>query len=867
MAESKSSGLFEGVVNTFNNLKLKHQLLGLVTLVSLGMVSALYVNNQQHNNLMVNGPVYDQVILQKDLIADILPPPEYLLESWQVALEMAAFNNQPIQPLIEKGNQLKKDFETRHAYWEKHLNSPSIRDAMIKDLYQTGERFLAVRDQIFIPAIKSGDVKRIDAALSTLQEAYTNHRKAVDKVVELANAESARIESSVPKLILASEAKTYVFAGFFILFATLVCWLIVSNIIRMLGGEAKEALEAAQKIANGVFQHSTDVGKGKQMSVIKALNLATDTLLEIDQEMARMEKEHAEGNMNATIDVSRFKGAYRDMAQDINHMVALHVDILKKTSDSLERLGRGDFDAELENLPGDLAVLNMSFDGLKTNVCTLISDMGQMTVEHSKGEVDVLLNVDKFDGDFKTVASEVNAMVSCHVQEKDKLVHVMDSLGRGDLTVELEPMPGKKAAMNKSVERIRGNLKGIVDSVNWVSAEHDKGNIDMTLRADMFKGQFSILAESVNKLVAGHVELNQKAMACVKAFGEGDFNAPLEKFPGKKAFINETVEQVRSNLIALNEDSQLLANAARQGEVLVRADVSRHHGDYRKIVQGMNDTLDMIVQPIVNVKTATDAINTAAKEIAQGNADLSRRTEEQASSLEKTASNMDVLANTVKQNAENAKQANQLANEASDVALKGGKAVNEVVNTMSAMNESARKIEDIITVIDSIAFQTNILALNAAVEAARAGEQGRGFAVVAGEVGNLAQRSSSAAKEIKELINDSVQKTAEGSKQVSAAGETMQDIVNSVKRVSDIISEITTASIEQSNGIATVNEAIITMDDVTQQNTALVEQAAAAAESLMDQANELANTVSVFNVDDAQQEYMESDYRMVSNAY
>jgi methyl-accepting chemotaxis protein len=221
----------------------------------------------------------------------------------------------------------------------------------------------------------------------------------------------------------------------------------------------------------------------------------------------------------------------------------------------------------------------------------------------------------------------------------------------------------------------------------------------------------------------------------------------------------------------------------------------------------------MIVKPIVTVKQSAEAINTAAKEIAQGNADLSRRTEDQAASLEKTASSMDQLSSTVKQNADNAKQANQLAIAASGVAVKGGDAVGDVVSTMSAINSSAKKIEDIISVIDGIAFQTNILALNAAVEAARAGEQGRGFAVVAAEVRNLAQRSASAAKEIKELIADSVGKTAEGSRQVQMAGETMQEIVSSVKRVTDIIGEIAASSNEQSAGIAQINEAIMKMDN------------------------------------------------------
>ncbi len=227
-------------------------------------------------------------------------------------------------------------------------------------------------------------------------------------------------------------------------------------------------------------------------------------------------------------------------------------------------------------------------------------------------------------------------------------------------------------------------------------------------------------------------------------------------------------------------------------------------------------------------RTGTDTIATASSQIATGNQDLSSRTEEQASSLEETAASMEELTSTVKQNADNARQANQLAVSASEVAVKGGSVVSQVVDTMGSINASSRKIVDIIGVIDGIAFQTNILALNAAVEAARAGEQGRGFAVVASEVRSLAQRSAAAAKEIKTLIGDSVEKVEEGSKQVAEAGKTMEEIVDSVKRVTDIMGEITAASQEQTSGIEQINQAITQMDQVTQQNAALVEEASAA---------------------------------------
>ncbi len=268
-------------------------------------------------------------------------------------------------------------------------------------------------------------------------------------------------------------------------------------------------------------------------------------------------------------------------------------------------------------------------------------------------------------------------------------------------------------------------------------------------------------------------------------------------------------------------------------------------GQLLQALKDMNTSLDKTVG---NVRLSTETISTASQEIAAGNMDLSSRTESQASSLEQTTSSMEELTGTVKQNADNARQANQLVISASSVAVRGGQVVSQVVETMTAIKDSSRKIVDIIGVIDGIAFQTNILALNAAVEAARAGEQGRGFAVVASEVRNLAQRSASAAKEIKALISDSVDKVDDGSKLVDEAGQTMELIVTSVKQVADIMSEITAASEEQSNGIEQVGQAIAQMDEMTQQNAALVEQAAAAAQSMQDQAANLTTAVSVFKL-------------------
>ena len=303
---------------------------------------------------------------------------------------------------------------------------------------------------------------------------------------------------------------------------------------------------------------------------------------------------------------------------------------------------------------------------------------------------------------------------------------------------------------------------------------------------------------------------------------------------------------VRSIRHPLNESIRV-AGAIAEGDLTQSISTNRRDefGSLMRALQHMNESLGRVVG---NVRASTDSISTASAEIATGNTDLSSRTEQTASNLQQAASSMEQLTGTVRQSADSARQANQLASSAAEVAQRGGSVVAQVVSTMDEINTSSKKISDIIGVIDGIAFQTNILALNAAVEAARAGEQGRGFAVVAGEVRSLAQRSAEAAREIKGLIGSSVDKVEAGSRLVADAGATMNEIVGSVQRVTDIIGEITAASSEQSDGIGQINVAVTQLDQMTQQNAALVEESAAAAESLREQAHKLAEVVSIFRV-------------------
>jgi methyl-accepting chemotaxis protein len=631
-----------------------------------------------------------------------------------------------------------------------------------------------------------------------------------------------------------------------------------------------EAVRIIEKIAEGDFSTPIDTsGDDLTAPLMRALKHSQESLARRTaderraaalnaEQMARFDKAFSKligdvqrGKLSAPMELDGLaEGLYRYTAEGVNMILEAVTQPLGITADYLQRLASGIIPPRitLEN-KGDFEILNHNINLLIDTLSGFTEEMNRMAGAHDLGDIDVVIDVDRFQGAYRTMAQGVNDMVKGHIVVKKKAMAVVKEFGEGNFDAPLERFPGKKAFINETIEQVRGSIKLFIAEMNRMSGAHDLGDIDVVIDVDRFQGVYRMMAQGVNDMVKGHIAVKKKAMAVVKEFGEGNFDAPLERFPGKKAFINETIEQVRTNLKVLIADVEILSQAAVDGRVQTRVDAAKHQGDFRHIVEGINATLETIVAPILIVKTATEAINTAAHEISAGNADLSQRTEEQAANLEETASSMEKLASTVKQNADNAQRASRMAVAASGVATQGGERVQQVVDTMNGINESSRKIVDIISVIDGIALQTNILALNAAVEAARAGEQGRGFAVVASEVRNLAQRSAAAAKEIKALISDSVEKVEGGTQLVSEAGKTMEEIVNSVKQVTDIMAQIAAASLEQSSGIEQVNTAVAQMDEVTQQNAALVEQASAAAESLEEQAERLAEAMRQFRLD------------------
>ncbi|MBH1554235.1 HAMP domain-containing protein [Stenotrophomonas maltophilia] len=449
----------------------------------------------------------------------------------------------------------------------------------------------------------------------------------------------------------------------------------------------------------------------------------------------------------------------------------------------------------------EVTQLLRSMQRMQMQVQAVMAAQGELARQHDAGSLSYRMDESAFPGDFGRMVHETNALVGSHVQVQNRLIEVMKHYARGDLSVDMDSLPGEKAAITQAMDETKSSLSAINSEIRRLATAAAAG--DFSLRGDEDR-----FAYDFRDMVAG---------------------------------LNQLMQTTDENLVQVST----LLQAISRGDLTVRMQ-GDFHGVFARMRDDCNATVDQLKQIVGRIQASASSINLAAGEIASGNTDLSRRTEQQAANLEETAASMEELTSTVKQNAEHARQANQLAIGAHGVASQGGEVVGQVVATMSAIEAASKKIAEIISVIDGIAFQTNILALNAAVEAARAGEQGRGFAVVASEVRTLAQRSAGAAKEIKGLIEDSVGKVADGSALVRQAGTTMGEIVASVQRVTDIMADISAASQEQSSGIEQVNQAVVQMDETTQQNAALVEEASAAARSMEEQANLLAEAVSVF---------------------
>ncbi len=543
------------------------------------------------------------------------------------------------------------------------------------------------------------------------------------------------------------------------------------------------------------------------------------------------------------------------------------------------KIAAGDLGSKIELKSGDSASLMAAMKHMSETIQRLVGEMNHMSAEHDKGDIDVKIDENKFQGSFKAMAEGTNAMVFGHIAVKKKAMACIKEFGEGNFDAPLEAFPGKKKFINDTIEQMRSNLKAFIAQMNRMSREHDAGDIDVRIDEASFRNDFQVMARGVNEMVFGHIAVKKKAMACVQAFGEGNLDAPLEQFPGKKKFINDTIEQLRANLKRIVAEIQELTAAANRGDFSVKIplegkvgfpktlsellnqlsatvdtafkdtiyvaqaleqgdltkQVSREYqGAYDQVKQSLNNTVAKLAQTISEVNNTAETLASATVQVSSTAQSLSQASSEQAASVEETSASIEQMTSSIQQNTENAKVADGMSADGSSKAAAGGEAVSE---TVGAMKQIARKIG----IIDDIAYQTNLLALNAAIEAARAGEHGKGFAVVAAEVRKLAERSQVAAQEIGQLAVNSVG-------MAEKAGKLLDEIVPATKKTADLVQEITAASEEQSVGVNQVNTAMSQLSQITQQNASASEELAATAEEMSSQAGNLQELMAFFNL-------------------
>jgi methyl-accepting chemotaxis protein len=568
---------------------------------------------------------------------------------------------------------------------------------------------------------------------------------------------------------------------------------------------------------------------------------------------------------------------------------------LARALDVAQRVAEGQTDMQVVvDSKDEVGALLGALKGMVQSIQRMSDDALLLSQAAIEGRLSTRADPTKHQGDFRKIVQGVNDTLDAVIDPLNVAARYVDQIAKGNIPAPIvDEYKGDFNKIKNNLNTCIAALTGLISEMKHMSEQHNLGDIDVQMPISKFEGAYQVMALGVNEMVNGHISVKRKAMACVAEFGKGNFDANLERFPGKKAFINETIEQVRANLKELIADALMLAQAAVDGRLETRADATKHQGDFRKIVQGVNDTLDAVIGPIneasevldrvaardltarvqgnykgdlakikdaintavdnldnalAQVSEATRQVASASEQIATGSQSLASGANQQASSLEEVSATLEEMSSVTKHNARNAAKAKDFAAEADHNSATGVEAMQKVQAAIQRIKDGSDETAEIVKTIDEIAMQTNLLALNAAVEAARAGDAGRGFAVVAEEVRNLAQRSAEAAKNTANLIGESLKSAEAGVKIADEAGSSFTAIAESSRKVSGIIDEIAAASKEQASGIDQVSQAMNELDKVTQSNAANAEESASASEELSSQSEQLQSMVGQFRI-------------------
>jgi len=653
----------------------------------------------------------------------------------------------------------------------------------------------------------------------------------------------------------------------------------------------KEAHREVVDVSNqGKYDEAIALSYGKAKETYDTMNEAFGKLIELEDKSA----ESAVKSATMGIIVAIIIGFIFAVAMGVLLTTSITKPVSKMV-DAAEKLALGEINQNIDYKSNDeIGNLAKSFAQVTDSIKALISETGNLAKAAVDGKLDTRGDTKKFQGSYRDIIEGMNNTLDAVIGPLNVAAEYVDKISRGDIPPKITDN------YNGDFNEIKNNLNKLIDNFNIFISELDKfykeqkaGDIDYYIDETKFAGIYKQMVNGVNEGVRLHVTAILKMLDIIGSYADGDFSQVLEKLPGKQIIANERMDKIRDNLMNLVEQTNALTDGTINGDLDTRADTSKFRGDYFKIVDGVNRTLEALIEPLNESKTvlaqaadgdltarmkgdykgqladlknninamlesientisqvsvSSNQVASASEQIATGSQSLAESASEQASSLEEISSSLEELSSMAKQNADNASQAKNLSQEASNSAKAGNKAMEDMTNAIGKIKESSDETAKIIKTIDEIAFQTNLLALNAAVEAARAGEAGKGFAVVAEEVRNLAQRSASAAKNTSDLIQQATSNADEGVKISEEVVKTFNEITQNINKVNDLIAEISAASTEQSQGISQINTAVADMDKLTQSNAANSEESSSAAQELSAQAAELQNLISRFKL-------------------